>query len=100
MGRAEIVFPEPPPIIDYGTAKVIHVGGFARVDIHGTDTLFALWRWRTTVIDGHTEQVREVCRNVVMPTEAVGPGVELTLTTFGPRLLLPAMGYIMKRVVQ
>lgn len=99
MSVADIGLPDSA-IIDYGTAKVIHVHGLARVDIHDTDTLFALWRWRTTMIDGRTERVREVYRNVVMPTAAVGPGVELTLATFGPRLLLPAVGYVARRLVQ
>jgi hypothetical protein len=96
-GEVSMEFSEP--IIDYGTAPTKWVNGLARVDLYGPDTLFALWRHKTTSIDGRMLRTREVVLNVAMPTEAVPPGLELTIITLGPRMLLPTAGYALRRMV-
>jgi len=83
-------------IVDYGNAPVTYVNGLARVDVMGSDALFALWQQRTTVINGRATRTREVVQNIVMPVDAVGPGIELTVATFGPRLLLSGAAYAVR----
>lgn len=90
---------EEEPVIDYGIAPLDFVNGLARVDVMGEDTLFALWRWKVTQLDGRAVRTREIVQNIVMPTAAVGPGIELTVATFGPRLVLPAAGYALRRLL-
>ncbi len=92
-----IILPGGPPIVDYGNAPVTYVGGLARVDVLGEQANFALWGWRVTMLDGRTTKTREVVHNLVLPCDAVGPGIELTLDTFGPRLILPAARFFVNR---
>src|SRR5688572_23693873 len=87
------------PVIDYGTAPVEWVNGLARVDVMGSAAQFALYRFNTVILDGCERHQAEIVRNIVMPVEAVGPGIELTVMTFGPRLILPAAGYAMRKLV-
>lgn len=81
-------------VIDYGTAPTVFVHGVAHVQILDGITKFALFEAKTRVLGDLVEHFDEVTFNVVMPTEAVRPAVELTCKTFGPRLLRPALTYV------
>jgi hypothetical protein len=93
----DIRFPLPVKLVDYGTAPEVYADGLARVEQLGAATLFALYRLKTTIVDGQSQQVREVMQHIIMPTDAVGPAVELTLLTFGTELLIPSAGYALRR---
>jgi hypothetical protein len=95
----DIRFAEPARLVDYGNAPEIYADGLARVDRLSTVTLLALFRFKTIIIDGRSEQIREVTQNVILPTAAVGPAVELTLTTFGTGLLIPAASHATRRLL-
>ena len=75
----DIRFPLPVRLVDHGTAPEVYADGLARVEQLGAATLFALYRLKTTIVDGQSQQVREVMQHIIMPTDAVGPAVELTL---------------------
>lgn len=91
---------DPAEIVDYGNAPEIFVSGLARVDIMGGVTRFALFTRKViTSPDGYAQLCKEVTHSLIFPTEEVGPGVELTLATFGPRILLPTAGYILRRLI-
>jgi hypothetical protein len=83
--------------VDYGTAPVVRVRGLARVDQIGADALFAFWSFRKVVVDGQIRQIAEIVHNLAIPLLAVGPGVDLTVTTFGPRMLWPATSAALRR---
>lgn len=86
-------------LVDYGTAPVVHVSALVRVDHMGTETLLAFCAPRTTMIDGRLERAREVILNIVAPTDAIGPGIELILETFGAGIMIPAAGHAMRRLL-
>ena len=85
-------------VIDYGTAPTVFVHGVAHVQILDGITTFALFETKTRVLGDMVEHFDEVTQNIVMPTDAVRPTIELTCKTFGPRLLRPALTYTMRRV--
>lgn len=93
----EILFPQPVRLVDYGTAPEVYADGLARVERLGAATLFAFFRLKTTIVEGQSQQVREVMQHIILPTDAVGPAVELTLLTFGTELLIPSSGYAVRR---
>lgn len=76
--------------IDSGTAPEIFASGLHRVEHMGPVTRFVLFVQRGEVL--------EPAVTIVMPTEAIGPGIELTLRTLGPRVFVSAAGYTMMRV--
>ena len=85
-------------MIDYGTAPTVFVHGVAYVQILDGITKFALFETKTRVLGDMVEHFDEVTFNVVMPTDAVRPAVELTCKTFGPRLLRPVLTCAARRV--
>ena len=86
------------PVIDYGTAPTVFVHGVAHVQILDGITKVALFERRTRVFGDLIEHFDEVTQNLVLPTDAVRPAIQLMCTSLGPRLLRPALAYSVRRV--
>lgn len=87
-------------VIDYGKAPIVTVnGGIARVEPIGSNVLFALWSKQTGIVDGTLVDLREVVQNVVLPITAVGPAIELTLQSLGPRAVWLANSPLLQRLL-
>jgi hypothetical protein len=87
-------------IIDYGKAPVVIVnGGISRVEQIGSKVLFALWSKQTGIVDGAVVDLHEVVQNLIIPVTAVGPAIELTLQTLGPRAVWLANSPLLQRLL-
>lgn len=92
--------PQHFDVIDYGKAPIVTVnGGISRVEQIGSNVLFALWSMQTGIVDGKLVDMREVVQNVVIPITAVGPAIELTLHTLGPRAMWLANSQLLQRLL-
>lgn len=76
--------------VDTGNAPEIFSNGLYRVEPMECVTRFVLFVQRGDIL--------EPAVTIVMPTEAIGPGIEMTLRTLGPRIFVSAAGYTMARL--
>lgn len=83
MGASDFCLSENP------YAPEFFCNGLGRVQIVDGTATFNLFRARPTIAGAESD--REINVSIVMPCEAVGPAIELTLVTFGPRLILPGV---------
>lgn len=97
--QRSIIARDDDDIVDYGTAPVTFAQGFARVEFLGENTMFALWMPKTTVVNQQTERFREVVHYFVLPTDAIGPGIELTFAAIPTaRLALSSAAHVMRKL--
>lgn len=91
--------PQQLEIVDYGKAPIARVGGLARVEHLGSNVLFALWAMQTVIVDGRVLETPEVTQNVLFPVTEVGPAIELTISSIGPRMIWPASSHFARRLL-
>lgn len=90
MGRAEL-----PKVIDFGNAPEVFCSALGKVELLGGNARFTLVTHQT----GQGNEVERVANlKVIMPTEAVGPGIELTLQTLSSGLIVPVTKFITNRL--
>lgn len=83
-------------IVDVGNAPEYYVDGLARVINLSGSAEFLLYRKRPLKEPGEFELHHAL--SVIMPIEAIGPAIEMTLLAV-PGLVWPAIGYAARRLV-
>jgi hypothetical protein len=78
------------PVLDPGNAPEVFCYGLAKVEHLGAIGRFHLF---TPQLIG-TKYKRVINMHIDMPIESIAPGIELTLATFGARLIRPIAGHL------
>lgn len=81
--------------IDNGNAPEFFANGLHDVEVMGPVCRFILFALRRTP-DGYVKEPVFTC---VMPTEAVGPGIKLTMQRLASGLIVPAVGQVMRSIL-
>lgn len=82
------------PVRDFGTALHVSCRGLLRVE--NLDPLGRFVLFDPQFVDGQYCRVPNLI--VDMPITSIGPGIEMTITTFGSKLILPAARYAWQRL--
>lgn len=85
----------PPKVLDAGTAPEFFCSGLGRVECLGANARFSLFVQQISP-SGSPENLVNV--RIVMPLDAVGPAVELTLQTLSSGLIVPVTKFITNRL--
>lgn len=82
--------------IDTGNAPEFFASGLHDVELMGPVARFVLY-----VLRQHDDKlIGEPPLSVIMPIEAIGPGIALTLQRCGSRLIVPAIGGALRDLIQ
>lgn len=84
------------PLIDSGTAPEFYADGLFRVEAKGAVARFVLYATRVRP-DG--SNFREIVFSCILPTEAVGPAISLTLQSLGPGIIVPAVTAVARHML-
>ena len=90
--------PALPMLIDYGNAPITFISGFAGVHLMDSVCKFALYERKTTILGGALQHLHEVVHNIIMPVDAVGPAIGMTIQALGSRLVPPMPRYMPRRL--
>lgn len=86
--------------VDATMAPEVFATGLDRVEIMGSVSRFVLYIERTVCDQsGQTRTTRECAVAVIMPNEAIGPGIDMTVRTLGAKIIVPALHYATRQLL-
>lgn len=85
--------------VDPGGAREYFVSGLARVEVMGPVSRFVLYVEKTIIEEGASMTISECPVTIIMPNEAIGPGIEITLRALGTRIIVPALAFAAKHLI-
>lgn len=85
-----------PPFVDPGNAPEFFANGLHSVEVMGAVSRFVLFVVRS-LPDGR--KVHEPPFTCIMPNDAIGPAIALTLQTLPSGLIVPAVGVVAKSLL-
>lgn len=90
------VLQDAPAFIDNGTAPEFFANGLHEVEVMGPVCRFILYALRRTA----NGQIKEPVFTCIMPVEAVGPAIQLTIRRLASGLVVPTMNNAMRSLLR